>query len=176
MSTLSQTFANLAGRPGRTFLTALGAISNNLNGTALYSTFDNQPVALNDVLIKFTYYGDTNLNGQVDGSDYSRLDSAIVTPATGWFNGDFNYDGATDGSDYTLIDNAYDRQGAILAAAIATPDAELAQKTGVQPQAALFSPNIFKSGAPITIAATSDQSIERSMQKKDLLDALLFVG
>ena len=32
---------------------------------------------MNDVLVKYTYYGDANLDGKVDGSDYSRIDSPI---------------------------------------------------------------------------------------------------
>jgi hypothetical protein len=29
------------------------------------------------VLVKFTCYGDTNLDGQVDGSDYTLIDNAF---------------------------------------------------------------------------------------------------
>jgi hypothetical protein len=98
-------------RTDTTLLTAVGVISNNISGVAIDSTFDNQPVSASDVLIKFTYYGDATLDGKVDGSDYSRIDSGYLTYATGWFNGDFNYDGSVDGSDYTLIDNAFNAQG-----------------------------------------------------------------
>jgi hypothetical protein len=79
--------------------------------------------------VKDTYYGDTNLDGKVDGSDYSRLDSAyladLINPGTytGWFNGDFNYDGAINGSDYILMDNAFNTQGAALTAELAGPPA-----------------------------------------------------
>jgi hypothetical protein len=89
-------------------LTALGVIQNdNGTGTALYSTFEGQPASDSDILLRYTYYGDTKLNGSVDGSDYSRIDNGYLNHLTGWFNGDFNYDGVVDGSDYTLIDNAY---------------------------------------------------------------------
>jgi hypothetical protein len=69
-------------------------------------------------LVKFTYYGDANLDGKVDGADYSRIDAGYLAhgAATGWFNGDFDYDGAINGSDYTLIDNAFNTQGAALPA------------------------------------------------------------
>jgi hypothetical protein len=75
------------------------------------------------VLVKYTYYGDANLDGKVDGSDYSRIDNAALNHLTGWSNGDFNYDGVIDGSDYTLIDNAFNRQGAALGSS--TPAAEI---------------------------------------------------
>jgi hypothetical protein len=118
-----------------THLTALGVILNTTDGTPtgaqLYGTgtamglFSGISPAKTDVLIKDTYYGDTNLDGIVDGTDYSRIDSGYLSHGvlTGWFNGDFNYDGVVDGSDYTLIDNAFNTQGSQLAAAIAAPTA-----------------------------------------------------
>ena len=118
-------------------LTALGVIVNdNGSGSPLYgsggtigSTFGGSVTPVDgDILVKYTYYGDANLDGKVDGSDYSRIDAAYITqssasPLTGWYNGDFNYDGVVNGSDYTLIDNAFNTQGAVLAASIASPDA-----------------------------------------------------
>ncbi len=49
------------------------------------------------VLVKYTYYGDATLDGKVDGTDYGRIDSGLLTGATGWSNGDFNYDVTIDG-------------------------------------------------------------------------------
>jgi len=101
-----------------THLTALGTISNDVgNGNTIYGSgvqniFDGQAPIASDILIKYTYYGDTNLDGIIDGSDYSRIDNTVLFPATGWFNGDFNYDSVVDGSDYALIDNAFNAQGA----------------------------------------------------------------
>ena len=122
-----------------THLTVLGVLQNNQSGTALYTAtnqFDTVTPGAADILIKYTYFGDTNLDGKVDASDYSRIDAAyladITNPAamTGWFNGDFNYDGVINGSDYTLIDNAFNSQGAALAASIAEPTAQIAEPTG----------------------------------------------
>ncbi len=95
-----------------THLAALGIAANNDGSSnTLYSTFSDEFVSTTDILVKYTYYGDANLDGQVDGSDYSRIDNGYLTHATGWNNGDFNYDGSIDGSDYTLIDNAFNTQG-----------------------------------------------------------------
>jgi hypothetical protein len=91
----------------RTFLTALGILQQNAPGT-----FDGQSVNAGDVEVKYTYYGDADLSGKVDGTDYSLIDHGFNTPgASGWINGDFNYDGKIDGSDYSLIDNAFNLQG-----------------------------------------------------------------
>jgi hypothetical protein len=77
------------------------------------------PTAANDVLVKYTYYGDANLSGNVDGSDYSLIDNGYLKNLTGWYNGDFNYDNVVNGSDYTLIDNAFNSQGTKLTSQIA---------------------------------------------------------
>ena len=117
-------------------LTALGVILNdNGFGTPLYggstatlaATFDGITPADGDVLVKYTYYGDTNLSGVVDATDYSRIDAAYIADQdnpsafTGWYNGDFNYDGVINGSDYTLIDNAFNTQSVALTALLANP-------------------------------------------------------
>ena len=98
-------------------LTAVGVIPNNVGGSPLYTSFDGQTVTTSDVLARFTYYGDTNLDGAVNAGDYTRVDAGFVTNLTGWLNGDFNYDGRVDGSDYTLMDNAFNQQSG----GVATP-------------------------------------------------------
>jgi autotransporter-associated beta strand protein/probable HAF family extracellular repeat protein len=111
-------------------LTALGVILNTTNGTTpLYGTntssglFDGTSPAASAVLVRYTYYGDANLDGQVDGSDYALIDNGYLNHLTGWYNGDFNYDGVVDGSDYTLMDNAFNTQGGALPSALISPDA-----------------------------------------------------
>jgi hypothetical protein len=104
-----------------THLTALGVMQNNQSGSALYTSshkFDGVTPAAGDILVRYTYYGDANLDGKVDGSDYSLIDNGMLTHSTGWFNGDFNYDRVVNGSDYTLIDNAFNTQGALLSAEV----------------------------------------------------------
>jgi hypothetical protein len=131
-------------------LLTLGVIPNGI-----YSSFDNQPAAATDVIVKYTYYGDADLNGQLDGSDYSRIDNGYLNNLTGWYNGDFNNDGVIDGSDYTLIDNAFNTQGASLAsevASTATPTAALAvPSTALVARPGGQSPRISRSVLPITV-------------------------
>jgi fibronectin-binding autotransporter adhesin len=97
------------------------------------TSFEGQTVSPSDVLVKYTYYGDADLSGTVDGSDYSRIDNGALLNLTGWYNGDFNYDGVINGSDYTLIDNSYNTQGANIAAEIggAIATAQIAGGSGV---------------------------------------------
>jgi hypothetical protein len=95
-------------------ITALGVLLNSYNGSPYYTTFDGQPVATTDVLVKFTYYGDANLDGTVNGSDYSITDNGYNAQLSGWQNGDFNYDGSINGSDYELLDNTFNSELTVL--------------------------------------------------------------
>ncbi len=106
-----------------THLTALGAILDTSGTSTLYSTFDGVSANSTCVLVRRTYYGDTNLDGQIDGSDYTRIDNGYINHLTGWYNGDLNYDGAVNGSDYTLMDNAYNNQASQI---VFTPSSEIA--------------------------------------------------
>ena len=96
--------------------TALGVELND-DGTAdhqpLMTSFDGQMVTSTDVLVKYTYYGDANLDGMVSGADYTSIDNGFNMGLAGWNNGDCNYDGVVNGDDYTLIDNAYNSQGSV---------------------------------------------------------------
>jgi hypothetical protein len=113
-------------------LTTLGVIQQTASGS-----FDGQSVSAGDVLVKSTYYGDADLSGKVDGTDYSLIDHGFNTPgSSGWQNGDFNYDGKIDGSDYSLIDNAFNMQTASLAAPanlLATATAEISAPAVPEP-------------------------------------------
>ncbi len=90
---------------------------------AAAGTFDGEAVGPADVEVRYTYYGDANLDGVVNAADYLRVDVGFFNRLTGWQNGDFNYDCVVDGSDYTMIDNAFNVQGAALATAMATSTA-----------------------------------------------------
>jgi autotransporter-associated beta strand protein len=118
-----------------TYLTALGVAT----GSAIVGgSIDGVAVSSGDIIVKYTYYGDTNLDGAVDGSDYTNIDNGFNTGLTGWQNGDFNYDGVVDGSDYTLIDNAYNMQGSSLgtnsAELIASATAQIAGGSSAVPE------------------------------------------
>jgi hypothetical protein len=118
--------------------------------TGVTGTFDGEPVTTGDVELKYTFYGDTNLDGVVDASDYSILTNAATSHATGWWNGDFNYDGEVDGSDYTLIDNAFNADGAPLSM-VASPAAIVAPTNAV-PVATIQVQHVIKINTAIDAA------------------------
>jgi autotransporter-associated beta strand protein len=95
-----------------THLTTLGY---RTGGTPL----DGVNTTSSDVLLMYTYYGDADLNGTVNGADYQQIDLGFGQHLTGWSNGDFNYDGVVDGSDYSLIDNTYNQINATGASPLA---------------------------------------------------------
>ena len=93
---------------------AVGYIDNSVS---TYNTF--RGVALDNTnysqtIFATTYYGDANLDGVVNGDDYTLLaqtEQADVTGVTSaitggpvqWVDGDFNGDGVVNGDDYTLL-------------------------------------------------------------------------
>src|SRR5262249_39815394 len=91
-----------------TSLTALGYAEPNDVGI---TTFDGQPITI-AVLVKYTYYGDANLDGAVTTSDFQRFLDGLVTHGTTWATGDFTYDNKIDlGNDFNLFLLAYLKQG-----------------------------------------------------------------
>ncbi len=123
-------------------------LNNNGSGGVLLGTFDGQTVTTSDLLVKYTYFGDADLNGVVNGSDYTLIDNGLNNALTGWRNGDFNYDGVVNGDDYTLIDNAFNTQGAAI----------LAQPAELILVSAVPVPSAFKSKTAITFPPTPVQS------------------
>jgi autotransporter-associated beta strand protein len=61
-------------------------------------------LAATDVLVKYTYAGDANLDGKVDIGDLGLLAGAWQQlSGKVWFDGDFTYDGAVDIGDLGLL-------------------------------------------------------------------------
>jgi autotransporter-associated beta strand protein len=97
-----------------TMRTALGYAEASSIG--MTSTFDGQSIDGTTVLVKYTYYGDSNLDGKVDASDFQMFIDGLVTPgASLWSQGDYSYDGHVDlGNDFSLFLTSYLAQGGAL--------------------------------------------------------------
>jgi T5SS/PEP-CTERM-associated repeat protein len=113
-------------------LTALGVIRNSdidiatgFPGSA-FTTFNGIPVTVDDVLVKYTYTGDGNLDGAVTFDDYAAMDAAFfgTIPNLGWATGDINFDNVINFDDYAVVDQAFFNQAAPLSAdhAVAIPE------------------------------------------------------
>jgi len=97
--------------------TTLGAMEatdyQSVNGAD--TTFDGHTIDSTAILVKYTYYGDTDFNGKVNFDDYVRTDAGFGNHRTGWMNGDFDGNGQVNFDDYVLIDLAFNTQSQPLA-------------------------------------------------------------
>jgi hypothetical protein len=65
--------------------------------------YSDSPAA-QSVLVKYTYYGDTNLDGTVTSIDFTNLVASYgMTAGAGWGQGDFNYDDKVNTLDFNLL-------------------------------------------------------------------------
>jgi len=104
--------ANTFGQSGKT---ALGVIRNDNKpntstlDTPLYGTFSGATgLTGNEILVKYTYYGDFDLDGKVTAYDYALLDAGLSGATQddgkpGWYFGDANYDGVVNAADTALF-------------------------------------------------------------------------
>jgi hypothetical protein len=75
-------------------------------GQPLMTEFAGHAVGLSDILLKYTWNGDANLDGRVNADDYFRIDAGFLGKSKGFRNGDFNLDGKVNADDYFKIDSA----------------------------------------------------------------------
>ncbi|MGH7177580.1 MAG: reprolysin-like metallopeptidase, partial [Tepidisphaeraceae bacterium] len=98
-------------------ITTLGAMeaSEYENYYGGPTPFAGQTLDSTMVLVKYTYYGDTDFNGTINLDDYANVDGGYLLNATGWLNGDFDSSGGKpDLDDYSLIDGAFLTQSGVL--------------------------------------------------------------
>jgi len=114
-SSYAQTGNSLAGSTG------LGVMRNVLNQQVAYnastnvgslSTFDGLTLTGGEILVKFTWNGDLNLDGQFTAMDFALMDAGMAGTKQpdnlpGWAFGDLNYDGVTNATDSGLMSSAY---------------------------------------------------------------------
>jgi hypothetical protein len=82
---------------------ALGYGESSAVFTSFPATFGGQQVDNTAVLVTYTRYGDADLNGTVNLSDFNRLASNFGTTGKVWTQGDFNYDGTVNLGDFNLL-------------------------------------------------------------------------
>lgn len=65
-------------------------------------TFLGKPVTILDTLVRFTRYGDANLDGTVSILDFARLRGGFGS-GSAWWQGDFNYDDSVSILDFAVL-------------------------------------------------------------------------
>jgi hypothetical protein len=80
------------------------ALSNAHYGVGMAGPNADPNLDWGQLEIAYALYGDTNLDGVVDGADFAVVVTNLGKWVTGgWQFGDFNYDGMVTGSDFTLL-------------------------------------------------------------------------
>jgi autotransporter-associated beta strand protein len=66
-----------------------------------------QTVDGSSTLVAYTWGGDADLNGELNGDDYFLIDSHVLQSGSvfGYPNGDFDYNGEINGDDYFILDS-----------------------------------------------------------------------
>jgi hypothetical protein len=72
-------------------------------GSLSISNFNNISVNPTDVLVRYTYAGDANLDGLVSSGDFNTLATNFNGSGKSWLTGDFNYDGVVNALDFNLV-------------------------------------------------------------------------
>jgi autotransporter-associated beta strand protein len=86
----------------------------------------NNPAGLasDQIEIKYTLAGDLNLDGEVNGTDFSILAANFGKNVMGWDQGDINYDGVVNGADFGLLASNFGKTAS--GASIALPSSQWA--------------------------------------------------
>jgi fibronectin-binding autotransporter adhesin len=89
--------------------TTIAVFANSAGGgNAYFTTYDGVALTANDVIVKMTYVGDTNLDGVLDGRDVKRVFEGFITGQSGWEWGDVDYSGgAITAADVAAFNTAY---------------------------------------------------------------------
>lgn len=70
------------------------------------------------VEVKYTWYGDLDLSGSVDASDFTAME---LGNGTSWAQGDLNYDGVKNADDWALLALGYSQQNGSIPAGVPEP-------------------------------------------------------
>jgi autotransporter-associated beta strand protein len=115
------TFSGYGTSPDTNLKGIISTVSQNTGGNTILALFNNALFGVTDypfgsghtidpnaIVGKYTYFGDTDWNGEVNPQDYTAIDANLGTtgidPGAAWFFGDTNFDGSVDPNDYTAID------------------------------------------------------------------------
>jgi hypothetical protein len=86
--------------------------SGSAGGSAIYTTFAGEPVNNNDVLVRYTYFGDANLDGIVSILDFNILATNFGKSGMTFGQGNFDYgaDGTVNILDFNLLATNFGKQ------------------------------------------------------------------
>jgi autotransporter-associated beta strand protein len=97
----SSAAASVAADGAELHKTAIGYADNAHLGLTDFATQSGLDATA--ILLRYTYYGDANLDASVDSVDFNLLASNFSGTSRTWDQGDFNFDGAVDSVDFNLL-------------------------------------------------------------------------
>jgi autotransporter-associated beta strand protein len=95
--------SSAAAQSAATHRTALGVAEASSIYSSFPQTFSGQTIDSTAVLVRYTYSGDSNVDGTVDLTDFTYLAANFNGSGKTWVEGDYNYDGNVDLTDFTLL-------------------------------------------------------------------------
>ena len=99
--------ASTAPRP-RPVRTSRRASPWSITRCLAFPDFSGQTVNADSILLKYTYYGDIDVNGQVDADDLTVFANNFGRPSgAGQVDGDIDFDNDVDADDLTVFANNF---------------------------------------------------------------------
>jgi hypothetical protein len=130
---------NGSDRPPRTTKRSSARRSATPRPTDLFAnptTFAGQSIDDTTVIVKYTFYGDANLDGTVNLADFNVLASSFGTSPIRWSGGNFDYDSDVDLNDFNKLAANFGQTGlASQPSSLATINLTGGRKTSVPPPA-----------------------------------------
>jgi hypothetical protein len=83
-------------------------------GTGATATYAGQSVDQSAVLVRYTWSGDADLSGSIEGDDFFLIDAGFAAGTRSYFGGDFDFSGSVDADDYFLIDSIFNKATGLL--------------------------------------------------------------
>jgi hypothetical protein len=101
---------------------------NFKDNNGLTSNTATVSVNVNPIEIMYTLLGDANLDGKVNGTDFTILATNFNQSVTdGWDKGDFNYDGKVNGSDFLALATNFNQSAGQSAVSVTTSNTSTAE-------------------------------------------------
>jgi hypothetical protein len=91
--------------------TGVGYAESGQIFSAFPATFEGQPVDATAIVLKYTYYGDANLDGRVNLQDFNRLAANFGATGRHWSQGNFDFNNVVNLLDFNKLAANFGRTG-----------------------------------------------------------------
>jgi hypothetical protein len=146
---------------GTGIFSSAAAVNNKSYGLGYADSADaGNPAGLSSgqIEIKYTLLGDANLDGKVNGADFTIVANHFSNSVTaGWDRGDFNYDGEVNGADFLLLAANFEQSAS--QSAVSSADLAVNSNNSASGSSAAFS------AADPSVSALTSTTVETKQRK-----------